>query len=416
MRIVYICSSYSPLVGGVETHAKQVAQWMSKNHHVCIAVRNFSVCPQSDMLALFHENVLTPPWPDTQDDGIPVYSLTPTFFTRLLMCPILIRAIPKLRRWFYHSINRFTHYFYHLAISHKLEPIICGADVVHLLAHGDLGWSTAIIARKFGVPLVCTPFVHPKQWGDGPNDKRLYQRCNAVIGLVKTDAKYLVSLGVQQTNVKVVGVSPNLPESASAARFREKYSLIDKHIVLYVGRMMAQKGASVVVEAARLAEQNSHSYAFVFVGPSSEDERAIFIDAPSSVIYLGRLDLQDKADAYAACDVFCMPSTSEILPTVYLEAWCFAKPVVGGLADGLKDFVAGNDAGVNVAQDPDQVLAAIETYRLNPVIAKRHGRNGQQLVTNNYTKQSVGSKLEEIYRQVINESSITGSTSTVSSV
>ena len=40
------------------------------------------------------------------------------------------------------------------------------------------------------------------------------------------------------------------------------------------------------------------------------------------------------AVALAACTVFCLPSTADIFPLVFLEAWACARPVVSGAFPG----------------------------------------------------------------------------------
>ena len=50
---------------------------------------------------------------------------------------------------------------------------------------------------------------------------------------------------------------------------------------------------------------------------------------------------------------------SEILPTVYLEAWSYGKPVVGGRAHGLPELVEGNRAGIAVSQEPERIAEAL---------------------------------------------------------
>lgn len=401
MRVIYICSNYHPFVGGVEIHAQQVAQWMSRRHIVSIAARNFSSEPTSRIAKVLHHNLLTPSHADKQDGSVAVHSLTPSISGRLFMLPMLLRAAPKLRRWFYHPINEITHPFYRMAIWSKLNRIIKGTDVVHCLAHGDLGWVALKAARRDNVPFVCTPFVHPSQWGDGPTDKEFYRQCDAVVGLVDSDASYLETLGVDRSRLCVIGVSPNLPSSADAGRFRRKYGLGSKKIVLYVGRMMAEKGAAAVVEAAQILQTRKSDVCFVFIGPASEAEAAIFANAPRNVSYLGKIDWQDKADAYAACDIFCMPSLSEILPTVYLEAWSFGKPVIGGLAEGLADLVRGNEAGANVPQDGAMIADAVSRYLDDAPMAMRQGANGQKLVEQRYSIDAVGEQLEKLYCEVV---------------
>jgi glycosyltransferase involved in cell wall biosynthesis len=407
MGIVYVTDNYLPFVGGVETHVRQMAQALTCTHKVRIVAHNFSPNSLPEWAKVLNANLLAPTASFFSPDGeVCVFSVAPRSIDRLLLLPLLLRTTPKLRRWLYHEINKLTHGVYHNVVGPKLRRIFAGADVVHSMAFGDLGWSAQRIARELGIPFVCTPFVHPGQWGDGPYDVAFLKECDAVIGLVESDADYLESLGVSRGNLHVIGVSPDLPPVADGAAFRERHGIGNRPMVLYVGRMMRQKGAPDLVAAARRLLNERPEVQFIFIGPANQSEQRIFENAPPQVRYLGKVSAQEKADALHACDIFCMPSTSEILPTVYLEAWNYGKPVIGGTAHGLDALVSSNGAGVNVPQDAARLAAAISDYIDKPELRQSHGRKGQDLVADQYSVAAVAGKLEALYSQTISASKV----------
>jgi glycosyltransferase involved in cell wall biosynthesis len=167
--------------------------------------------------------------------------------------------------------------------------------------------------------------------------------------------------------------------------------------------MMPQKGAAAVIDAVAAVTRALPIVQFVFIGPGSDEEVRIFDNTPVNVHYLGKVSAQEKADAVAACDVFCMPSMSEILPTVYLEAWSLGKPVVGGRAHGLQELIEGNKAGLAAEQNGDAVAAAIIRILTNAEIAERYGANGKTLVAAKYSVRAVTSQLLQLYETVRNE-------------
>src|SRR5262249_53823016 len=153
--------------------------------------------------------------------------------------------------------------------------------------------------------------------------------------------------------------------------FRRRHNLAGNPLVLYVGRMMQAKGATAVLAAAPLVWQAFPEARFVFIGPANPSEAAHFQGADPRIIYLGKVSPQEKPDALAACDVFCMPSMSEILPTVYLEAWSYGKPVVGGHARGLPELVEGNEAGIAVSQAAEDVATALKALLSDHILCAR---------------------------------------------
>lgn len=399
MKIVFVTQNYLPFTGGIETHVAQVAQALSLENEVTVLAVNFAPPTLLAHLSALATNLLASRHRSERRDGaVRVVSLGPTWLDRLRMIPLLLRVVPLLRRWFYHGLNRLTHPFYAWSMSRRLRREIRRADVVHAMGGGDLGWACEAVARKCSVPVVCTPFVHPRQWGDGPDDVAYYRRCHAVIGLVQTDADYLASLGVPAEKLRVIGVSPSLPDQIDPTALRRILGLSAQSIVLYVGRMMKQKGASALIAAAPLVWREVPETQFVFIGPGNAEELRIFEHVDKRIRYLGRVSEAEKAQALAGCDIFCMPSTSEILPTVYLEAWSLGKPVIGGTAPGLLELIEGNGAGEAVGQSSDAIAAALVSSLKNPSLRERYGSAGRALVERCYSVKAVVAQLEQLYR------------------
>lgn len=400
MKIGFVCSNYLPFTGGVEIHARQVSQALSKRHNVIITAMNFASSRLPRRLAMLNNCLLAPSASDRMDGAVQIRSLSPSFVERITLLPLALRAMPRLQRWFYHQVNRLTHPFYAAVMVPKIARHLRGSEVIHGLVHGDIGWAAEKAARLIGAAFVCTPFVHPRQWGDGPNDREFYRRADAVIGLVQSDRDYLEQIGVPAGKLHVIGVSPDLPTSPDAAGFRKKYGLGDAPVILYVGRMMRQKGAFAIVEASRYIWETHSEARFLFIGPANDEELTIFAGCDPRINYVGKVSTQEKVDALAACDIFCMPSTSEILPTVYLEAWSLGKPVIGGTAHGLRELVEGNRAGVCSEQAPVELASALTRMLNDARLRSEYGANGRDLVARRYSVEAVVGQLEELYISV----------------
>jgi phosphatidylinositol alpha-1,6-mannosyltransferase len=397
MNILLVSQNYHPYVGGVETHARQVAHELAQRHRVAVAAGTFQPSRLPTRLRMLQTSLLVPSYRSYQDGVVPVHALTPTAGNRLRMLPIAARAIPGLRRRADHRLIRFGYPWYRSVFLPKLRELARDADVVHSLAGGYLGWTAQEAASQEGVPFVCTPFVHPHQWGDDPASVAYYRRAAAVIALVESDRRYLRSLGVPDEKLHVIGVSPDLPPTADPARFRRQYGLSDRPMVLYVGRMMRQKGAQALREAANAVWHRLPEARFVFIGPATGESDDWFRPADPRSLSLGKVSAQEKADALAACDLFCMPSTSEILPTVYLEAWSYGKPVVGGRAPGLPELVEGNRAGITLGQDPAEISDALVSLLEDPALRARLGEHGRELVRRQYSVAAVVGALASLY-------------------
>lgn len=400
MNILLVTPNYYPFIGGVETHARQVAYELAKVHQVRVAAVNFAPCCLPSWLGVLHSNLLAPSYSSFQDGPISVHALTPSWYDRLKMLPIALRTLP-FNHYTYYALRRLGYECYHSAYLPKLRQLLQGVDIVHSLAFEYLGWAVQAASQELGIPFVCTPFVHPHQWGGDEANVAYYKSSQAVIALLGSDQQHLLSLGVPASNLHVIGVSPDLPPTVDPKGFCSRHGLEGVPLVLYIGRMMPQKGAKALLAATKKVWQVLPEARFVFIGPLLPESAQWFENTDSRILYLGKVSNQEKANALAACDVFCMPSLSEILPTVYLEAWSYGKPVVGGKADGLPELIEGNQAGISVSQDPEEISDAVTKLLLNSQLSQCYGKSGQELVTRNYTVEAVVSRLEILYSHLV---------------
>lgn len=407
MKILLVAQNYPPFVGGVEVHVRQISRkFRDLGHDVRIAAANFAPYRGNKRWAVLHDSLLAPTVRDHVDEGIPVTAICPQdAVDRFRLLPLSLRAVPILNRA-YGRMQRLTYPFFRALYFAKAVALCREVDVVHSLANGLLGWTFREAAHACGKPYVNTPFIHPHQWGDDIGDVAHYKQCEAMIGLVDTDSDYIRSLGVPSDHVHTIGVSPDLPESVDGTGFRARHGIGDAPLVVYVGRMMRQKGASALVGAMPLVWEHIPDARFIFIGPGSTEETALFADMDSRARYLGKVSFQEKGDAIDACTVFCMPSMSEILPTVYLEAWSLGKPVVGGRAHGLPELIEGNGAGIAAPQEPEAVAKALLDLLQNKERREAFAETGRSMVERRYSVQAVTGQLLELYAHV--QSSRTG--------
>lgn len=115
------------------------------------------------------------------------------------------------------------------------------------------------------------------------------------------------------------------------------------------------------------------------------------------VDFLGRIDDKQLEEAYAASDVFVMPSKGEGFGIVFLEAWKYRLPVICGNQDASAEVVTNGVDGLCV--DPDSVTdiaAAILTLLKDREKARAMGQLGRQTVLERYTHDRFRNRLREI--------------------
>lgn len=215
------------------------------------------------------------------------------------------------------------------------------ADVLHFVGSGTdiTGHPLWRETRETEVPFTVWPALHPENCDDECFDLQLYQEAEAVFCQSEHEREHLISRGVTADRLIRCGLPPMCPANGNGARLRSRLGIGMRPIVLFVGRRDAGKGYPALLEAWPLVMRQCPDAVLLLAGAGDADESRLNKISPESVRDLGSPSEQDKADAYAACDVFCLPSALESFGIVYVEAWSYGKPVICGTAPASRELV-----------------------------------------------------------------------------
>ena len=290
--------------------------------------------------------------------------------------------------------------------SRAYQPPIAAAlpaslDVVHYIGNGWelLGFTALAEARKRGAAFTMLPAVHPGTWGDSALDVILYNQADTVFVLSEFERDHLIRLGVEPARLQVTGLAPASEATGDAARFRQTHMLGDRPLILFVGRKDRGKGYHALREAMPRILEAVPDACLVAIGPDREPP---YPDVPETALLdLGRAEEAEKADALAACDVFCLPSEHESFGIVYVEAWSYGKPVVGGNAPAVRELINEGIDGYCVSQDPIEIASVLFRLLSDPLLSRAIGEAGYQRQQKNYTWEAVAQTHKNVFESVI---------------
>lgn len=153
-------------------------------------------------------------------------------------------------------------------------------------------------------------------------------------------------------------------ESALVTRLREKHGLAGAKIVLFVGRLAANKQPEMLIRALPHLTSETH---VVFVGcqGSAYQQRletcqqlSAELNVTDRVHFIGSVSEAELTGWYRAADVLCLPSRHECFGMPVIEAMQRGIPVVGSDAGSLPEVIghAGFTAGVDDVQELAQQI------------------------------------------------------------
>lgn len=122
---------------------------------------------------------------------------------------------------------------------------------------------------------------------------------------------------------------------------------------------------------------------------------------PPTVFFLGPQFNEAKAACYANCDAFILPSLSEGLPMVILEAWAYGKPVLMTAGCNLPEGFAAN-AALRMEPNVQSIAQSLEQlFRASFSTLDSLGANGKNLVTQRFEWPGIGRRMKEVYEWML---------------
>ena len=179
-----------------------------------------------------------------------------------------------------------------------------------------------------------------------------------------------------------------------------------KVIIGTAGRLIATKGVSYFIEAARVVKGKYPATQFIIVGDGPEkpalERLAKKLDMADQISFLGyRLDL---LSILPLINIFVVPSLSEGQSIITLEAMASRRPVVAFKTGGIPELLTHHRTGILVSEkDPQHLAEGIMEVLENPRLAEKLGNRAREVVEQRFQQDLMIRRTEEIYRQCLQE-------------
>ncbi len=185
---------------------------------------------------------------------------------------------------------------------------------------------------------------------------------------------------VRALDIEPAAVFPSYVD-AEAFLERRPAPLPDRPRAAFVGVLERYKAFDTLVDAWRLAAPRVPGAILHVVGEGSMRDRAerLVADLPEQVEWSKRLSAEEVSAAMDAAWLVALPSRSEGLPRVALEAACRGRAIVGGNRAGIPDVVRDGENGLLVNPDDAGGLAdALVSILADRTLAERLGAEARR--------------------------------------
>ena len=278
-------------------------------------------------------------------------------------------------------------------------------------------WMASYYKKKFDYPLILTD--HGKlKFGLWYKDffVHIYSRTIAKEILYKTD--YITVLSDFQRK-RLSSICPNsshkinvIPNAIDTDLFNEldkksSRTNYNSFNFLYVGQMIKRKGLTWLINALKVVIKSETDVKLILVGDGVDidyyKKLVEELDLNNHVEFLGRINNKSElVKIYKNADVFVLPSLSEGLPTVILEAFYFGLPVISTNLEGIKEYF-GNYAFLVPPRDSLSLAGAMIYLCKDDHLeeAKKLSKKFINLIETKYSWNVVVAKYENAYNKIL---------------
>lgn len=379
LRVLTICPQFRPLIGGYERAAENLSAALAARGHrvVVLAERRDRAWPALEQI-----------------DGYEVRRLLCSYRPhRHALTSLLSYAAFLLRRGRAFDLWHVHQYGLHAALAVALGRLLRRPVVLKLPSSGAMG-----IERALGNGII------------GRVLRFFHLQVSACLAVSDENRAEAIRFGISAGRVHLIpnGVDgrqfhPVAPPERLAAR--QSLGLECQRLVLYVGRLSAEKNPQGLLDAWAAIDSPARAGALLALVGDGPDWQAILtkvrqLNVAGSVHLAGQRS--DIAMWYRAADVYVIPSFIEGLSNTMIEALASGVPVISTRVSGSSVLAESRRAGVVVDVGNRQQLAAAIAGLLNDEAQRvQLSRNARAMFEARFSLDTLSHRMVELYRQLI---------------
>ena len=294
-----------------------------------------------------------------------------------------------------------------------------GFDVIH--AHDWLvTYAAKSLKNAYDIPIVAT--IHATEAGRNSgihddtqryiNDTEwllTYEATEVIVNsnFMKNDLQRLFGLPYDKINVIPNGI--NLNNFTGIERdydFRRQYAMDNEKIILYVGRLVYEKGIQHLIAAMPKILSNYHDAKLVIAGKGGmiDDLKAetSSLGLDNKVYFTGYMDSKKVQKMYKCADVAVFPSKYEPFGIVALEAMLAGVPTVVSDVGGLDEIVThGVDGMKSYAGNPNSIADSVTALLYDHQLATNISKKARQKVKEQFNWEKIAQDTHFTYEKAI---------------
>lgn len=285
-----------------------------------------------------------------------------------------------------------------------LEDAICGNEIVHVAETYYHYTIQAIKEKQRGnigkiVSTVWEVIPHNNEGIRGRKEfKHLsYKHVDHFIAVTKLAQSALIDEGVGPDKISVIPMGVDLSRFCPTV-IKKKNNKVN---ILFIGRLVPEKGIAELVTAFNSLHQKNHDISLTVIGSGPLYSKIAGIEG----INIKSISYQDIHREYQNADIFCLPSQAtrhwqEQYGMVLVEAMASGLPIIT-TATGAIPEVCGDCALFASISDPESLRKDLKLLITNPKLREKMGTQSRQRAERNFDRTKIAKLIGGVYEKHI---------------
>jgi glycosyltransferase involved in cell wall biosynthesis len=226
------------------------------------------------------------------------------------------------------------------------------------------------------------------------------KRCKAIIAISQDMKKWWEYSGATREKITVIpyGVATETFRRTPGARQTLGWEENKKHL-LFVGRLSPEKGVDTLLQAFATLLENQNADVHLHIigdGPQLAAYQRLAEKYAGSITFYGWVKKPELPIYYSACDALVVPSYTEPLGRIVLEAMSCSALVIGSCVGGIPDLIRERKTGLLFAAgDHDTLYQRLLWALTHPAESAALAEAGNQFIIQHQTWDAVAKRMIE---------------------
>lgn len=314
---------------------------------------------------------------------------------------VIVKQVPTINR---KGLAAFSSAFFA-----AVEASFSDADVIHFHAEGPcvMMW----LPKLFGKCCVCT--IHGIDWQRAKwkgiarkvirqGEKTAVHYADEIIVLSRSAQEYFWNTYHRKTVLLPNGISE--PEPKEILEIREKYGLEERKYILFLGRIVPEKGVHYLIHAFLKLHTDMK---LVIAGGSSDTMEYMekineMVKSDPRIILTGFVSGRPMQELYSNAYLYVLPSDLEGMPLTILEAMSYGNCCLVSDIPECADVIG--DAGVTFRHGDEKNLQnKMQELLDHPEEVKAYGKKAVSRIRAGYSWDEVTEKTIQVYRGTLDK-------------